>query len=124
MCLRFVVTRRDGRRSPRHGVFVPAYELLRGGTLSTAESDWLREILTWFEANLPLPDRSKLEPGAIFWFKPGAARSVSRIWDLVAFLEEHGYHVELIKTRRPGRICYEDHHQVAATPYRRDRAPV
>jgi hypothetical protein len=118
MCLRFVVTQRDGRRSPRQGVFGPAYDLLRGAMLSATEDERLREILDWFEENLPLPDRSKLDPGAIFWFKPGGDRSVKRIWDLVEFLKEHSFHVELIKTRRPGRVCYEDDHQVAATPFR------
>jgi hypothetical protein len=118
MCLRFVVTGRGVGCPHRQGVFGPAYDLLWGETLSTADYDRLREILDCLNANLPGPDRSKLEPGAIFWFKPGGDRSVKRIWDLVAFLREHAFHVELIKARRPGRICYEDAHQVAATPFR------
>jgi hypothetical protein len=118
VCLRFVVTRRGRGYAHRQGVFVPAYDLLWGDTLSKSESERLSEILNWFEMNLPLPDRSKLDPRAIFWFKPGGDRSVKQIWDLVAFLKEQSYHVELIKTRRPGRVCYADDHQVAATPYR------
>jgi len=118
MCLRFVVTRRGEGSSHRSGVFVPAYDLVRGDTLTPAEYGWLREILTWFEEHLPLPDRTKLDPGAIFWFKTGANRQIGRIWDLVGLLRDHGYHVELIKAARPGRVCYEDDCQVAATPFR------
>jgi hypothetical protein len=118
MCLRFVVTARERGCPHRQGVFVSAYDLLCGETLSPAEYGRLRAILDWFKANLPMPDRSKLDPGAIFWFKPGGRRSIRFIWDLVDFLKEHGFHVELIKSRRPGRVCFEDDHQVAATPFR------
>jgi hypothetical protein len=97
---------------------VPAYDLLRGETLSRAEYERLREILVWFEEHLPLPDRSKLDPGAIFWFKPSADRLIKRIWDLVELLKDHDCHVEFIKTARPGRVCYEDDYQVAATPFK------
>jgi hypothetical protein len=120
MWLRFVVTQRGGGRSYRPGIFVPAYDLFRGESLSPSEYERLCEILDWFEEHLPLPDRSKLDRGAIFWFKPGADQLIKRIWDLVAFLEEHGYHVELIKAPRPGRVCYEDDYQAAATPFRGD----
>jgi hypothetical protein len=77
-----------------------------------------RPGVTWFEEHLPLPDRSKLDRRAIFWFKTGSDRLIERIWDLVELLKEYGYHVELIKTARPGRVCYEDDYQVAATPFR------
>jgi hypothetical protein len=118
VCLRFVVIQRHRGCSHRPGVFVLAYDLLWGDSLTKAEYEWLREIVDWFEKNLPLPDRSRLDPGAIFWFKAGGDRSVKRIWELVEFLKDCGYHVELIKTQRPGRVCYEDEHQVAATPFR------
>ena len=33
-------------------------------------------------------------------------------------VREHGPAVEIVKTRRPGYILYEDDHQVAAIPFR------
>jgi hypothetical protein len=72
----------------------------------------------WFEEHLPLPDRSKLEPRAIFWFKSSADQMVKKPWGLVEILRDHGLHVELIKTRRPGRVCYVDDYQVGAVPFR------
>jgi hypothetical protein len=118
MFVRLVIDQRDQSSARRQGVFVPAYVLLRGDTLLEEEHYRLDAILHWFEKHLPLPDRSKLEPTAIFWFKSNADRLFQRIWDLVAILKEHDHHVELIKTRQPGRVCYEDAFQVAATPFK------
>jgi hypothetical protein len=118
MFLRLVVDQRHQRSALRQGVFVPAYRLLDGDTLLEEEHDRLDNVIDWFEEHLPLPDRSRLKPAAIFWFKSSADRLFKPMWDLVAILKEHGYHVELIKTRRPGRVCYEDAFQVAAIPYK------
>jgi hypothetical protein len=67
---------------------------------------------------LPPPDRSKIEPMAIFWFKSSAGKFIKQIWELVQVLKEHGYHVENLKTSKPGYICYEDEYQVGARPFR------
>jgi hypothetical protein len=97
---------------------VPAYDLLRSGTLPGWEYARLDDIISWFERHLPLPDRSKLKPRTIFWFKPNGHRFIRKIWDVVAVLKENGLHVEMLKTARPGRVCYEDDYQVAAVPFR------
>ena len=100
------------------GVFQRAYDLYHSGDLDPSDASRLESILLWFERNLPLPDRSKLHPRAIFWFKPGAGKTARRVWDLAARVKEHGPAVEIVKTRRPGFILYEDDHQVAAIPFR------
>jgi hypothetical protein len=119
--LRLVITRRDEVSSRKQGIFTPAYALLDGGTLPEAEHEHLASVITWFERNLPPPDRSKLEPRSIFWFRPESGWLVRRVWELAEILGRHGFHVELLKTASPGRICYEDTFQVAATPFRNSR---
>ena len=121
MYLRLVVMQRDADSLRKQGVFCPAYNLLWGDTLSPAESDRLGKIIDWFERHLPLPDRTKLEPMAIFWFKASAVSFIRPIWELVHILEEFGYHVETLKTSKPGYICYEDDYQVGARPFRDSR---
>lgn len=121
MYLRLVVTRRDEESSRRQGVFTSAYELLDGGTVEGEERERLSDLISWFERNLPPPDRSRLVPRSLFWFRPGTDRLVRKLWDLAAILREHGYHVELLKTARPGVICYQDTYQVAAMPFRDGR---
>ena len=121
MYLRLVVTQRDADSLRRQGVFCPAYTLLWGDALSPAESDRLKKIIDWFERHLPVPDRTKLEPMAILWFKPSAHNFIRQIWEIVHILEEYGYHVETLKTSKPGYIRYEDDYQVGARPFRDSR---
>ena len=118
MFLRLVVNRRDEDSSRKQGVFSPAYELFWGGTLPEADHERLGALISWFERNLPPPDRSKLEPRAIFWFKQSSDRLFRKLWDVAAILREHDFHVEKLKTSRPGYIRYEDAYQVGATPFR------
>lgn len=121
MYLRLVITRRDEKSSRKLGVFQPAYGLLDGGMLPESEHEDLADLLDWFERYLPLPDRSKLEPRSIFWFRPDAHWLIRKIWGIVDILRRNDFHVELLKTARPGYIRYQDPFQVAATPFRDGR---
>ena len=121
MYLRLVITRRDEESSRKQGVFTPAYALLDGCTLPAAEHERLADLVAWFERYLPLPDRSKLERRTIFWFRSDATWLIRKIWGIVNILRHNGFHVELLKTARPGYIRYEDAYQVAATPFRDSR---
>jgi hypothetical protein len=118
MYLRLVVMQRDEDSLREQGVFSPAYTLLWSDTLSPAEYECLGKVIVWFEQHLPPPDRSKIEPMAIFWFKSSASKFIKQLWELVQVLKEHGYHVETLKTSKPGYICYEDEYQVGARPFR------
>lgn len=116
--LRLALTEPDEESFQGRGVFTSAYELLNSGELSPEDSAFLKTLIVWFEQNLPLPDRSRLESRAIFWFKVGAGETADRAWELARFLKRHGPRVELLRTRRPGRIVYEDDAQIAAVPFR------
>ena len=78
----------------------------------------------WFSDELPEPPRfarsrdSAAHKKAISWFKSSAQNHISKIWELVHFLREHGIHVNMIKTDAPGFVVYEDDHQVVAEVFR------
>ena len=120
MFLRFVVTRIDDASHQPQGVFTAAYDLLESGELNSEEEERLREILFWFEKNLPSPSKYYKARRAVFWFRSEAEENIRRIWDLVHLLRLHDYHVEVYKCRRLANIAWQDKFQVAAYPSDRD----
>jgi hypothetical protein len=80
------------------------------------------EINSWFSKNLPVPDRFQRgrwrRPGqpALSWFKPTASEHIRRMHELKTALEACGIHVEVLTTRVPGVIIYEDEFQITAEP--------
>jgi hypothetical protein len=86
------------------------------------QEEWcqIREILVWFNKNLPTPPERFATDRAVFWFKAGSKESISHVWELVHALRMHGYLVEVHKCRRLANIAYEDKHQVAAYPSKLD----
>jgi hypothetical protein len=118
MFVRVATTQTDWNSYQNEGVFQRAYDLYHSGKLEPDDASRLEDVLNWFERNLPLPDRSKIHPRAIFWFKPAAGEPARRIWQLAARVKKHEATVQLLKTRRPGYILYEDDFQVAAVPFR------
>ena len=47
-----------------------------------------------------------------------ATENIAKLWALSIILADNGYHIELIKTRRPGYVVYEDDVQVVAEPFK------
>src|SRR5215510_4252825 len=125
MYLRFVVTQIDEDSHQPKGLFITSHELIDSGDLSPEEQTQLRDILIWFNKNLPSPhvanSRNSVARRAIFWFKSEAEDCISRIWEMAHLLEYHGYLVEMQKCRKLGNIIYEDKYQVAAIPSKDDR---
>lgn len=119
MFLRFVTWVVDARSRQPRGVFQSAYELADAPDVSEWYRDALWEELFWFADHLPIPPRERFADGCgISWFRPDAGTSISRLWSVVAILREHGVAVRRIRTRRPGRVLYEDSQQVVAVPWR------
>jgi hypothetical protein len=54
---------------------------------------------------------------AICWFKPGAQEHVARCWQIARLLQRYGIAVELVRTRKPGYVTYEDAWQIVAMPF-------
>ena len=120
MYLRFVTTLIDKDSHKPEGVFAASYDLLNSGNLTKDEWQHVREILNWFNANLPSPPKNFAAGRAIFWFKSSACESIQKIWELVYILRHHGCYVEIRKCRTLGNILREDKFQVAAFPSKRD----
>ena len=124
MYLRFQVFERDPDSQEPMGLFQAAWHLCDAGALAPWEEARWREIARWFGAHLPRPDRAARSgrptapDRAIFWFKASAVEHVSRMHEVVALLEHHGVHSEVLRAERPGFIVYEDAFQVAAEPFR------
>jgi hypothetical protein len=95
-------------------------DLLAHPELTHAQREVLDGSRRWFNENLCAPDLD--EPRAIFWFRPGGAgECVSRVWERVALLREHGIVVHLLRCTDPGLVVYRDRQQIAAVPQRKTR---
>ena len=116
--LRFVIARRDPDSARPQGRFAPAYELVRSGELDRDAHDRLKLALEWFQSHLPSPDRSRIRPRGIFWFKADAAEVVRRMGGIARVVEASGRATTLIRTGKPGYILDEDAFQVCAVPFK------
>lgn len=124
MYLRFTTTENDDRSGKLKGVFTLAYELIDEQSLYIEDEKTLRELLVWFGANLPVPTKFSKNRNdghkntlGISWLKPSSTKVVNKFWGLKSILENAGYQIEVIKTDRPGKIVYEDDHQLVAVPF-------
>ena len=128
MFIRFASPYRSRWSGRELGVFHSAGRLQDSGTLSGDEVEQLEELLSYFNAYLPVPPcyRDAELPlvqrdRAICWFRTDAERFIRRIWTVVCFLKDHGVPMQMCRTRLPGRVLYEDEFQVCAVPFRRQR---
>jgi hypothetical protein len=118
MFIRFTILKADADTKKKTGVLVAAHTLRDEGDLSVEEHRRLRVCLAWFNKNLHIPSTYKdlQNKRALSWFKPAATECIDRMWELKQILDDHGLHVEVLKTRMPGTIVYEDGWQVIAIP--------
>ncbi len=127
MYVRLAVSKRIDDSHLGLGLFHAAEILRAEGLLADHERALVEEAFRWFNRRLPVPGRfarsSKphARARAISWFKDSAGEFLSRMEDLAAVLEEHGYAVSRRTTDRPGYIVYEDAYQVLAEPFRGER---
>jgi hypothetical protein len=128
MFVRFVVPCKHDDSHRLTGVFQAAC-LLRGrGLLSHWEEEQYDALCQWFNRHLAIPgklSRSRRRHAcrnAICWFKAEATEYIVRVRAIAALIERCGTRTEMLRTRRPGYVVYEDAHQVAAVPFRHTRA--
>jgi hypothetical protein len=57
----------------------------------------------------------------VSWLKHTAAEHITKMRALTVILEENGYRVSQITTKRPGYVVFEDDHQLVAEPFRSAR---
>jgi len=117
MYLRFVSTVIDEDSKKPRGLFTEAYSLLDSGDLNADEWKQLRAELDWFNEHLPHPPEKFKVGRAVFWFREDAVECISRIWDMVHLLRQHGHHITVQKCRHLRNRTYSDDFQVAAYPH-------
>jgi hypothetical protein len=135
MYVRFVGHVKDDTSGQPAGIFQLAEQLLDDNQIDADEHAELRALIKWFENNLPAPTRLSPYRGgwrrgyrdswhrrrlAICWFKPEAQEHVERGWQMARILERHGVAIEMVRTRKPGYVTYEDAWQVVAMPFVND----
>jgi hypothetical protein len=102
----------------REGIFRSAYDLLASESLDAREHRRLQAKVEWFERYLSVPKGRAFERSrAVCWFKQEGRWYIWRAWRLAIFLKERGYCVEMIRTKKPGYVTYEDAFQVVAIPF-------
>lgn len=114
--LRFVAgIESEGARN-QNGIFTELQILKDKNQLFDYQIDFLEDIFKYFNDNLPIPpySRKNIPKDAIAWFKDSAKVFISKMWDLVAILEENEVSTRVLKTDKPGMILYEDEFQVLA----------
>lgn len=102
--------------------------LARDGKL-TAEQEQFRKINNaWYEANFTDPSKvdptvydRATHPRAAAWFKVSASELVERVDGYLKIVAQHGIGCELVRSADPGRIIYEDEHQIVVVPHNDDR---
>jgi hypothetical protein len=123
MYLRFQTKIPDPQSGRPTGILVAAHQLRDSNRISVPDEAWLRDYLSYFNKHLKIPACLK-EPEhrrAISWFKEGS-KMIDRVWNLKAFLEEQDIFIDVITTRDPGTLIYEDGHQVVARSIRKTKA--
>jgi len=103
----------------RLGIFQIAFQVRDDADTRVEDGRELARHLSWLNTHLRSPDLNDRDYRAIFWFKDTARAPMARLWAIKACLDSYGHWIELVKTRRPGQIIYEDGWQVAAKPWRR-----
>ena len=88
------------------------------------EENYLKDLLKWLSKNLPIPTKfsknknnSHKENISTSWFKDSANDVITKIWEVKHFLETHEITVEVLQSKQPGYIIYEDDFQIVVDPF-------
>ena len=116
MYLRFVAGIDSESAKKQNGLFTEIQSLKDDQLLLDYQYELVKEVFDYFNKNLPIPPykRKNISKDGVAWFKDSATNFISRMWDLVAILEQNEVNVRVIKTEKPGMLLYEDNFQIVA----------
>ncbi|MEU0483179.1 hypothetical protein ABZ260_28825 [Streptosporangium sp. NPDC006013] len=124
--LRFQGTARD-RQGRLPGVFGLVNSLASRGKLTAEQERFRRTNNDWYDANFTNPSDidstvydHALNPGAAAWFKSSAHLLIERVAGYMEILAAHGVGCEVVHSSDPGKIVYEDDHQIVVVPHLND----
>lgn len=109
------------RRGRRIGIFGLVNMLAHRGYLSADEERFRRTTNAWYDATYTNP--SSVDPTiyadnplAASWFKPTAAHLLEPIPGYLGILANHNVPCTRYTSSTPGRVLYEDAHQLVVVP--------
>ncbi|WNE97594.1 hypothetical protein PS467_20795 [Streptomyces luomodiensis] len=106
------------------GVFGLVNGLARAGKLTAEQERFRRTNNDWYNAVYPDPSTvdptvydHELHPGAAAWFKSASRELIQRVDGYLRILTAHGIECRMLSSSNPGRIVYEDAHQIVVVPH-------
>ncbi len=106
------------------GVFGLVNSLARDGKLTAEQERFRRTNNDWYDAAYTDPSTvdptvydERVNPGAAAWFKPTAVELIARVGGYLEILAAHGVEYRLVRSTDPGRVVYEDAHQIVVVPH-------
>ncbi|MER6664346.1 hypothetical protein ABT256_07345 [Amycolatopsis japonica] len=116
--VRFQSPTRD-ERGNFTGVFGLVNGLARAGRLTVEQEAFRRTNNDWYDANFTNPAHAdpsvydaEVNPGAAAWFKATARVFIDRVDGYLSILETHDVPCETVWSANPGKVIYEDEHQI------------
>jgi hypothetical protein len=120
--VRFICFQTVGRQRSRLGLFKAIGEAVESEHAPGWAITEARVQSGWFNKNLAIPQAFSTgghkgfgQPG-LSWFKPSAFEHIRRMHALRIALAACGTHVEVLTTRDPGLVVWQDEHQIVAEP--------
>lgn len=104
------------------GIFVAAGRVQDRKGVPESTQEMLGDAISWFNQNLRVPALDDDQWRCLFWFRSGSQEIIRRLWELTYLLQDEGIFIQKVRTCDPGRVIYQDEHQVAAVPGRRSIA--
>jgi hypothetical protein len=87
--------------------------------LSAGRREKSERLYRWFVENLGWPKDERALTEERFWFRAEAREHVEKARELARLVSRTGYAIVERRTRRvPGKVKWEDEHQIAAFTYR------
>jgi hypothetical protein len=112
------------RLGRRIGIFGLVNMLGNRGLLTPEEEHFRRTTNAWYDATYVNPATvdptvydPTINPTAAAWFSPTAEHLLKPIPDYLAILAAHNLPCERYDSTNPGRIIYQDPHQVVVIPH-------
>ena len=114
--IRFEVSHKDEDSGRPAGCFMAAEQLLINQGVEQWHHEELQALLKYFDAELPEPEVMEEWEyrRAVCWFKEDAVEMIQKMWVLAGILKEYGIGVEVVRSKRPRHVLYEDDYQVVA----------
>ena len=108
------------------GIFNAVAFVIANNLTENDDVEKLKKLNKWFSNYLKKPDRfsnaqnKNPKSVSLSWFKDSSKTDIMKMHEIKDILAKYDLTVEMIATKTPGYIIYEDEHQVSAIPFRSD----